>query len=731
MSKTKKIFLFFLITFLGLFINLKPAYADVLGIADTLWGLLESQLDALDFGEGIVLQFAFFLILLLVESQAFLYLSATLLEWAINFPINLHNNLVLAGWNFTTGLTNLFFILIFVAIAIAYILRIETFQAKKALPRLIIVALLINFSLVFIGAMVDIVQITTKSIISSLGSDLPSLAIAPLTSNIQNLIIGYLAVIGTYIIASLIPFANVATMFALIVSFVAEAFLGTFSTTILLIVLGFAMGLIFFTYFIVFLMRVGIIWVLAILSPLAFACYILPGTQKYWRQWLDLLIEWLTFGIVILLLAGLGLKLFAESSVVPGTGPISIGTIGIFPTFTYNYLFLLIYLGVVFYFSKKYTPELAQVLISQAEGLTKRAAPMANRARKGFERWLVEQEKKRAKFEEKRKKGEPLTTRERVGALGVRAGEIIARPARWGYRYVGRVTPERLVAKETERMEKEIEDRFGKDYKSAAKIYPALSRTGKIALVHYLQKTKGAAALKELKEDQLKKALIMTTEDTPHLVEDIVKHRPELIKDEEVGEIIQRTMVSKGREDKDVQKLIELGYTEAEAIRKAALKKAVDALKTNDIENLALETIKDEEFQEMVVRFKPTSFIRRIGEEKGSEYVEMLREKAKELGAEKIAKTNLTLLRQSVTNPGFRAVFPAIEGAKTMEEIEKLAEEIRKERKKLAEEVRKEKGEAPPSPPPTGPTPPGRPPPGPRPTGKKPSKRPPPGRPSI
>jgi len=382
-----------------LFFPLKPTLA-FLGVGDIgIFDLAEVQLDALDFVDNVVLQVILFLALLLAESQVFLYVTANLLQWAINFPINLHNDLVLSGWHFTIGLTNLFLILIFVVIAIAYILKIESFAAKKALPRLIIVALLMNFSLVFIGIFVDIAQIILKSIVNALGTDLPSLAIAPLVSNIGNLIIGYGIALGTWAAVTLIPYANVAASYILLMAVVVgEAFFGTYSLSILLIILGFVLGLIFLTYFVIFLMRIAIIWILAILSPLAFACWILPQTEKHWKEWLQELTEWLTFGILIILLAGLGLKLFALNTVVPGTGPISIGGMGLFPAFTYNYVFLLVYLGVVFYYSKKYTPQLATVLIGYATTLgkgTQRLAttttmkrqlwgPAAERAAKGF-----------------------------------------------------------------------------------------------------------------------------------------------------------------------------------------------------------------------------------------------------------------------------------------------------------------------------------------------------------
>ena len=67
-----------------------------------------------------------------------LFISSTLLQLIIQHPewLSITNNAVVRiGWSFTAGLTNMFFILIFVFISLAIILKIETIQAKKILPK--------------------------------------------------------------------------------------------------------------------------------------------------------------------------------------------------------------------------------------------------------------------------------------------------------------------------------------------------------------------------------------------------------------------------------------------------------------------------------------------------------------------------------------------------------------------------------------------------------------------
>jgi hypothetical protein len=381
--KKINLILFSLLVFFGLFIVSKPAYA-VFGIGDIgLLDMAQMELDALDFIDNVVLRIFIFILVLLVESQAFLWLSATLLEWAIGLPINLgigdptKNLLVSTGWKFTLGLSDMFFILIFIAIALAHILKIETFQMKKALPKLIIIALLVNFSLLLVGVFVDIAQIFQKSIRDAFGANFVTLATEPLIKSYKNLISGwFVPIIIGYLASALIPYVNVAALVTMGGIFLSEFLFGTMTTSIFLIILGFVLGSIFFLYFVLFIMRIAMIWILAVLAPLAFLCYILPQTKKWWDEWLKYLIEWSTLGILVLFLVGLGLKLFGltgAQAILPWLQP-SQGL----PAFASNYLFLLVYMGIVFFYATtKLTPIISDVLINYGKGLGRGATRLA------------------------------------------------------------------------------------------------------------------------------------------------------------------------------------------------------------------------------------------------------------------------------------------------------------------------------------------------------------------
>jgi hypothetical protein len=71
------------------------------------------------------------------------------------------NQLVAVGWSIARDVANLGFVIIIVIMAIATILRFETYGAKAVLPKLIAAAILVNFSLTIAGVFIKFTQILT------------------------------------------------------------------------------------------------------------------------------------------------------------------------------------------------------------------------------------------------------------------------------------------------------------------------------------------------------------------------------------------------------------------------------------------------------------------------------------------------------------------------------------------------------------------------------------------
>lgn len=182
---------------------------------------------------------------------------------------------VTVGWTFTRDFVNLLFILILVFIGLATILRIQSYQLQKTLPLLIMVALLVNFSGVFVGFIVDMANLVTSVFVQKIQG-----ASFALDSTVA---------IGKSVVQSLLEFVTRMTDIGAIVVPAAKA--------VVFLIFYATFSLILFIVMLLFIVRVGFLWLLTILAPLAFAAYILPATKRLTGQWFQQLIQWAIIGI--------------------------------------------------------------------------------------------------------------------------------------------------------------------------------------------------------------------------------------------------------------------------------------------------------------------------------------------------------------------------------------------------------------------------------------------------
>lgn len=251
LPKKIKFFLLFLFVTGSLFVVSGSAYAW----ADIPFNIASMQLDALDFIDNILGKLFIWFVLLTGEAILFLMFSASILHWAASIPIGLSNVLVESGWNFVVGLSNILFIIIFLIIAFFFIFKSETPGMKKALPRLIIVALLMNFSLLFVKAFSDIGWILQNSMRLTFFGD-QNLALAsvnPLIEQLWQIVTNNIGKLGVYLGIALLPFANVARLAILGGAVVANpGFLATFAQAATLVIFGIVGGGIYLTFAILF-----------------------------------------------------------------------------------------------------------------------------------------------------------------------------------------------------------------------------------------------------------------------------------------------------------------------------------------------------------------------------------------------------------------------------------------------------------------------------------------------
>lgn len=204
-------------------------------------------------------------------------LAGSLLNWVLSpgfisfsYTNPADNPIIDVGLGITRGFVNMLLVLILVYIAIATILRLAGYETQKLLIVFIIVALLVNFSPVLCGLIVDASNIVMNFFVQDLGADAFGKTMR-----------AELAEIADYNWTSRLETTILSRLFqvAILVSF--------------LLVLIF----ILLTFTLIFILRHLAIWVLVILSPLAFACYILPVTKKYWDLWWKQLIAWSFIGV--------------------------------------------------------------------------------------------------------------------------------------------------------------------------------------------------------------------------------------------------------------------------------------------------------------------------------------------------------------------------------------------------------------------------------------------------
>jgi len=167
---------------------------------------------------------------------------------------------VVTGWVIIRDLCNMFFVLILLFIAFATILRMESYSAKKLLPKLIIMAVLINFSRTIFGLIIDFGQVIMLTFVNGFAEFGASEFVKIFQVN------EYLSFANTN--ASVQAIGGLATFGALVAGFIA-----------LLITL-----VVMVVFVAIIVMRIVMLWIYTILSPLVFFGRAFPAAEKYTEQ---------------------------------------------------------------------------------------------------------------------------------------------------------------------------------------------------------------------------------------------------------------------------------------------------------------------------------------------------------------------------------------------------------------------------------------------------------------
>ncbi len=192
-------------------------------------------------------------------------------------------NGVVVGWTALRDLANMFFILILLIISFATILRIDRFGYRQLLSRLIIMAVLINFSMTITGLLIDFSQVIMLTF---------SGAVKDVTPGNVMVFFG---------LGNILSFGETTgTVQGL--DYLKAMFLGSIMMVIAVVVVA--------AFMLVLTARIVKLWILIVVSPMVFLAYAFPLTEKYYSQWVDELTKnlisgptlafflWLSFTIV-------------------------------------------------------------------------------------------------------------------------------------------------------------------------------------------------------------------------------------------------------------------------------------------------------------------------------------------------------------------------------------------------------------------------------------------------
>jgi len=244
---------FFIIPVLALvfgFVLIQPAYA-VLEANAVLNGLAWFFTETVINLAGLFIKLSIFILKFLIEIAG--------------YNGYLDGEAVTVGWVMVRDIVNMFFVLILLIIAFGTILGVEQYEWKKMMVKFVMAAIMVNFSRIICGVFIDFAQVFMTTFVNGVA--------ATAGGNLINMF-------GLDKILSLN--SSVGTTDIRQIPILVAAIFGLFLSTIMAFVLG--------AYLVMLLIRMVVLWVLIILSPIAFVTSVLPQSQKYSQRW------WSEFG---------------------------------------------------------------------------------------------------------------------------------------------------------------------------------------------------------------------------------------------------------------------------------------------------------------------------------------------------------------------------------------------------------------------------------------------------
>ncbi len=207
--------------------------------------------------------------------------------------------IIVEAWSVVRDLANMFFIVILLVIAFGTLFRLEAYSWKKLLPKMVLAAILMNYSRAICGFIVDASQVVMLTFVAAI-KDAASVGLAE-AFNLSKLL-----QFDTELKVD--PNGNPSTAQSRLVAIVAAGFMLATMFTVQCV------------YIVVLVGRLVMIWFLTVLSPLAYVTKVLPATERYASQWWEMFGRYVVVGPMCMFFLWLAMFIAAKSVAAGGSG---------------------------------------------------------------------------------------------------------------------------------------------------------------------------------------------------------------------------------------------------------------------------------------------------------------------------------------------------------------------------------------------------------------------------
>lgn len=218
-----------------------------------------------------------------------LVISISILVKVASFNDFVNANVVNIGWVIVRDIANMMIVVGMLIIAFYTVLNKQSYEYKRMLPKLIIAALLVNFSKTITGLLIDVGQVIMMTFVHAF-EDIAA----------GNLTYGF----G---IQDLLSMRNAAEGAGVEVN--DWSVFGSLVLGVLMVAVAFAVVLIMV---VMLLGRIVILWLLCVFSPVAFVAGLLPSMQKFADRWWSELTKNIVFGPTLAFLFWLAMSVLSQ-----------------------------------------------------------------------------------------------------------------------------------------------------------------------------------------------------------------------------------------------------------------------------------------------------------------------------------------------------------------------------------------------------------------------------------